>query len=871
MGLVGGSLAGMATFVAVTSAPAHADNPPPPPTGWTQVFSDNFAGAAGSAPSSANWFYDVGTGFGTGEIEHTTNSTNNVYLDGNGHLVLKAINSGGTWTSGRIESTRDDFAAPAGGKMEMIASVEQPNPGANGLGYWPAFWSLGAPMRTGGGWPQSGEIDMMEDVNGLNEASQTLHESSGGPGHPLIACPDTTSTCETGYHTYAVIIDRTNTSAETLQFLMDGVVESTITEASVGTTAWQNGIDHGFFIMWDLAMGGNYPNGIQGSTTPTAATVSGAFMSAAWVAVYEQGGNTTPPGTPTATGTVTGINSLCLTNQNSLNVASNPINVATCNGAAGETWSPYTDGTLRTQGGCLDVTSAGKTSGTTVDWYPCNATAAQGWTVQSNKELVNPNSGLCLTDPGGNTASRLDIETCTGSAQQLWNVPTGNTNIVTVTNPGTRSAVVGTATSLQINATDSASGQTLTYSASGLPAGLSINSSSGLISGTPTTACACSVTVTATDTTNASGSASFTWNVTTTQPPVTVTNPGNQTGTVGTAVSLQIAASGGQAPLTYSASGLPAGLSISSSSGLITGTPTATGTSNVTVTATDSTNAKGSASFTWTINPASTCGTTNAALNHPATSSSVENSTLGPANAVDGSLTTRWSSAFSDPQWLQVDLGTSQTVCQVTIAWEAAYAKSFQIQVSPDASTWTTIYSTTTGTGGTQTLTNLSGTGRYIRMYGTVRATQYGYSIFEFEVFTTGGGSCSTTNIALNKPATASSLENAGFPASNAVDGSLTTRWSSAFSDPQWLQVDLGSTQNLCSVTLAWETAYATAFQIQVSPDATTWTTVYSTTTGTGGTEVIPVTGSGRYIRMYGTARATQYGYSLWEFSVYTH
>ena len=110
------------------------------------MFGDNFAGAAGSPPSSANWFYDIGTGYGTGEKEHTTNSTDNVYLDGNGHLVLKAINNGGTWTSGRIESTRDDFQAPPGGKLQMTASIRQPNP-ANGLGYWPAFWALGSPMR----------------------------------------------------------------------------------------------------------------------------------------------------------------------------------------------------------------------------------------------------------------------------------------------------------------------------------------------------------------------------------------------------------------------------------------------------------------------------------------------------------------------------------------------------------------------------------------------------------------------------------------------------------------------------------------------------------------------------------------------------
>jgi hypothetical protein len=88
----------------------------------------------------------------------------------------------------------------------------------------------------------------------------------------------------------------------------------------------------------------------------------------------------------------------------------------------------------------------------------------------------------------------------------------GGGNTVTVTNPGSQTSTVGTAVSLQISASDSASGQTLTYTASGLPAGLSI-SSSGLVSGTPTTAATSSVTVTAKDTTNATGSASFSWTV----------------------------------------------------------------------------------------------------------------------------------------------------------------------------------------------------------------------------------------------------------------------------------------------------------------------------------------------------------------------
>ncbi|WP_051726239.1 ricin-type beta-trefoil lectin domain protein [Streptacidiphilus jeojiense] len=589
MALLAGCLSGAVATTMVAAPAAQADTVPPAPSGWTTVFGDNFAGAAGSAPSSANWFYDIGTGYGTGESEQTTNSTANSYLDGNGHLVLKAINNGGTWTSARLESTREDFQAPAGGKLEMTASIEQPNP-ANGLGYWPAFWALGSPMRAGGGWPQSGEIDMMEDVNGLNEASQTLHDSANSPGHGLIACPGAGSTCQTGYHTYSVIIDRTDTSAETLQFLMDGTVESTITEASVGTAAWQAAIDHGFFIIWDLAMGGNYPDGVYGSATPTAATTSGASMSVGYVAVYEQGGNSTPTGTATATGALKGINSLCATNQNSLNTEGNPIGVSACNGSAGQQWSPYSDNTVRVQGGCLDVVSAGTTSGTNVDWYPCNGTAAQGWTHQANGELLNPSSGLCLTDPGGNTASRLDIETCTDSAQQQWTMPTGSGgtgNTVTVTNPGSQTSTVGTATSLQVQASDSASGQTLTYGASGLPAGLSINASSGLISGTPTAA----------------------------------------------------------------------------------------GTSNVTVTASDTTGAVGSTSFSWVVNAAggSGCGTTNVALNKTATASSAENVGTPAQDAVDGDTGTRWSSAFSDPQWLQVDLGSVQSICKVVLAEQDGY------------------------------------------------------------------------------------------------------------------------------------------------------------------------------------------------------
>ncbi len=259
----------------------------------------------------------------------------------------------------------------------------------------------------------------------------------------------------------------------------------------------------------------------------------------------------------------------------------------------------------------------------------------------------------------------------------------------------------------------------------------------------------------------------------------------------------------------------------------------------------------------------------------PTTASSTENAGTPAADATDGNTGTRWSSAFSDPQWIQVDLGATDTISQVVLNWETAYATAFQIQTSTDGTTWTNIYSTTTGTGGIQTL-NISGTGRYVRMNGTARATGYGYSLWEFQVYGTaaggGGGTCNTgTNAALNKTATASSTENATTEsAAMAFDGNTGTRWSSAFSDPQWLEVDLGTSQSICQVTLNWEAAYGKSFQIQTSTDNTNWTSIFTTTTGAGGIQTLTgLSGTGRYVRMNGTVRGTQYGYSLYEMGVY--
>ncbi|MFF4852786.1 discoidin domain-containing protein [Streptomyces sp. NPDC001194] len=133
------------------------------------------------------------------------------------------------------------------------------------------------------------------------------------------------------------------------------------------------------------------------------------------------------------------------------------------------------------------------------------------------------------------------------------------------------------------------------------------------------------------------------------------------------------------------------------------------------------------------------------------------------------------------------------------------------------------------------------------------------------------GGAAQAAPVLLSqgRPVTASSQENAGTPASAAVDGDNATRWSSQFADPQWIQVDLGAPAQLSQVVLRWETAYARAYRIELSTDGAAWSTAYSTTTATGAVATHDVTGTARYVRVYGTQRATQWGYSLYEFQVF--
>ena len=288
--------------------------------------------------------------------------------------------------------------------------------------------------------------------------------------------------------------------------------------------------------------------------------------------------------------------------------------------------------------------------------------------------------------------------------------------------------------------------------------------------------------------------------------------------------------------------------------------------------------------------------------------SSAESPALGPMNAADGDLATRWSSLFSDPQWITFDLGAPRTIERVVLHWETAYASDYQLQVSDGADgPWRTAATRTNFAGGVDTFDALAARGRYLRVQANRRATIWGHSLWEVRIFGNAEGACGTPrcgNGALEPgeacddgnvlggdgcsatcsletscraqrltaiAARASSVESATFAAAFAIDGDTATRWSSVFSDPQWLEADLGAPHHLARVVLNWERAHARDYRVEVATQAAgPWTAVATRSGFAGGIDTFPrLAATARYVRMYASARATGWGNSLWELELY--
>jgi hypothetical protein len=256
-------------------------------SGWRLVFRGGFSGPAGSSVEQSKWRLDVGPGrrFGNDQIELSTASVKNVYLEGNGTLAIRALeSSSGIWTSGRIE-TRERFSAPPGGELLVSAEIEQPSP-RHALGYWPAFWLLGTRP-----WPEHGEIDILEDVNGLASASETLH-CGVDPGGPCQEPRGITSGLhsvpgsETSFLRYSVVVDRSIAGHARIDWFIGQKQVFQVSEAQVPRAVWEEAVNASFTVILDLGIGGRYPNALAKHRTPTSNTSSGGRLQVRKLRVY---------------------------------------------------------------------------------------------------------------------------------------------------------------------------------------------------------------------------------------------------------------------------------------------------------------------------------------------------------------------------------------------------------------------------------------------------------------------------------------------------------------------------------------------------------------------------------------------------------
>jgi hypothetical protein len=347
-------------------------------------------------------------------------------------------------------------------------------------------------------------------------------------------------------------------------------------------------------------------------------------------------------------------------------------------------------------GQCLEDPNDSASTGTALKTAACSGAAKQQFTFHGAFLVIH---NLCAANSGGT----IKLATCTGGPAQQWSINPNGT-ISDIQTGGKCFRVSGTSV-VAGSCSGDASKWTFTSSSSTTDDfSVAVNPASGSVSAGESATAAVSTAVTA----------------------------------------------GSARPVALSASGAPAGVSVSVSPASVTAgsgaTLTVSTTASVAAGSYPITVTGAGASATHSVTYALTVtavGGTPVLLSQgkPATASSLESSSYPAGNAFDGNLTsTRWASKEGvDPQWLRVDLGASASISRVKLSWEAAYGKAYTIQVSSDGTTWTTIYSTTTGNGGTDDLTGLTGTGRYVRVYGTARGTSYGYSLYEMQVYGTAG------------------------------------------------------------------------------------------------------------------------------------
>ncbi|WP_311315009.1 RICIN domain-containing protein [Streptomyces naphthomycinicus] len=386
---------------AAAVGPAQAGTDAPAAAAVT-TFSDTFDGPAGSAVDGAKWTLETGDNANNHERQYYTPGTENAALDGQGHLVITARkeNPAGyqcwygscEYTSARL-NTAGKFTARYG---HVEARMKIPR----GQGMWPAFWMLGTPVN----WPDSGEIDVMENV-GFEPSA--VHGTIHGPGYSGSGGIGAGYTLPNGqafadaFHTFAV-----DWAPDSITWSVDGNVYQRRTPADLGGKTWV--FNKPFFLILNLAVGGYWPGDPDGSTQfPQQLLVDSVSVTTSGSAA----------GVP-----IRGLAGKCVDVAGANSANGTPVQLYDCNGTGAQTWTAGPDGTLRALGKCLDVTGNGTADGTAVQLWDCTGGPNQKWTVTGAHDIVNPQANKCLDVTGNNSANgtRLQIWTCSGGANQKW-------------------------------------------------------------------------------------------------------------------------------------------------------------------------------------------------------------------------------------------------------------------------------------------------------------------------------------------------------------------------------------------------------------------------------------------------------------------
>lgn len=387
-----------------TSTPTAAA--PAPDVGTTAVtFADEFNAPAGTPVDGSKWQLETGDNVNNHERQYYTNSTRNAVHDGQGNLVITARRENpsnyqcwyGTcqYTSARLNT--------AGRFTQTYGTFEARIRMSRGQGMWPAFWMLGNDIGNVG-WPQSGEIDIMENVG---FEPNTVHGTLHGPGYSgsggIGAGYSIGSPFADGFHTFKV-----DWSPNRIVWSVDGNVYQTRTPADLGGRQWV--FDKPFFMILNLAVGGYWP-GDPDASTPFPNTL---------VIDYVRVTNNASSGG----GAIRGLAGKCVDVAGASSANGTPVQLYDCNGTAAQQWSVNGDGSIRALGKCLDVTSGSTANGAKIQLWDCNGTGAQRWTVTGARDIVNIGANKCLDVTGNNSANgtRLQIWDCTGAANQKWTV-----------------------------------------------------------------------------------------------------------------------------------------------------------------------------------------------------------------------------------------------------------------------------------------------------------------------------------------------------------------------------------------------------------------------------------------------------------------